>query len=114
MFFRMLIEVGVAMFAAYGIYCALKAMAEILFPAKQMAVAVEVCNEEDAEALDMLLYEAKLSFLRRGRTHLVVLLSTALMDGRVGLGDEIFEPYASLLERYGAECYLIDMNESEM
>jgi hypothetical protein len=31
------------------------------------------------------------------------------MDGRVGRGDELFEEYDEILERYGAECYLIDM-----
>ena len=110
MFFRMLIEVGVAMFAAYGIYCALKALAELLFPTRQIAVAVEVRTPDDAEKLDLLLHEARMAFWRRGGTRTVVLLSADLMDGRVGRGDELFAQYDELLERYGAECYLIDMD----
>lgn len=110
MFFRMMIEVAVAMFAAYGIYCALKVMAELLFPSDRIAVAIEIRTQADAEDLDMLLYDARATVWRRGRARTVVLLSTALMDGSVGSGDEIFEPYASLLTRYGADCYLIDMD----
>ena len=108
MFFRMLIEVGVAMFAAYGILCAFKVGAELLFPSQQIVVAIEVRTKEDADALDVLLYDAKSLVWRRGRTRTVVLLASDLMDGRVGYGEALLEPYASLIERYGAECYLID------
>ena len=110
MFLRMLLEVGVAMFAAYGIYCALKVVAELLFPTRQIAVAVEVRTEADAKNLDVLLYEARMAFWRRGGRRTVVLLSADLMDGRVGHGDELLDEYDEILERYGAECYLIDMD----
>lgn len=110
MFFRLLIEVAVAMFAAFGVYCALHAMAELLFPTHQIAVAVEIATPEDAENLDALLYDAKRMFRRRGGMRTVVLLSADLMDGRVGRGEELFDEYDELLDRYGAECYLIDMD----
>ena len=110
MFFRMLIEVAVAMFAAFGVYCALHAMAELLFPTQQIAVAVEIRTMEEMENLDTLLYDAKQVFWRRGGMRTVVLLSADLMDGRAGRGDELLDRYDEILERYGAECYLIEMD----
>lgn len=110
MFFRLVIEVAVAMLAAYGVYCALKTLAEWLFPTEQIAVAVEVRTAEDVHALDRLLYDARASFLRRGRTRLIVLISEDLLDGTAGLGDRLFEPYETLLDQYDADCYLIDMD----
>ena len=110
MFFRILIEVAVAMFAAWGVYCALHAIAELLFPTHQISVAVEIRTMEDIENLDTLLYDAKQMFGRRGGMHTVVLLSSDLMDGRAGRGDELLDRYDEILERYGAECYLIDMD----
>ena len=58
--------------------------------------------------LDMLLHEAVSAFSRRRGMRVTVLLSVSLMDGRVGEGEELLPAYRELLDRYGAECYLID------
>ena len=98
---------AVALFAVFGFYCAIRTVTDLLFPSRRLSVAVEVRDKKDAEQLDMLLEEAAVSALQRG-TRLVVLLSTDLMDGTVGVGDALFDSYDTLLERFGAECYLID------
>ena len=110
MFFRLVIEVVVAMLAAYGLYCALKALAEWLFPTEQLIVAIELRTAEDAEELDRLLYDARMLLRRRGGMRIAVLVSETLLDGTVGNKDTLLEPYEALLEEYGADCYLIDMD----
>ena len=108
MLFGYVIEVSVALFAVFGFYCAVRMFFELLFTPGQIAVAVEVREREDAEELDMLLHEARSTFLRKGKARIVVLLSSELMDGTVGKGEELDPHYGELLDEYGAECYLID------
>ena len=108
MLFGYVIEAGVAVFAVFGFYCAVRMLCELLFASPQIAVAVEVREASDAEALDMLLHEARVAFLRRGHAHLVVLVSSDLMRGCMGEGEELFPVYEDLLDKYGAACYLID------
>ena len=110
MFFRLMIEVAVAMLAAYGLYYALKAVAEWLFPTEQLMVAVEIRTLQDAQDLECLLYDARMLMHRRGGMRIAVLISEQLLDGTVGIGDTLLEPYAALLEQYDADCYLIDMD----
>ena len=98
---------AVALFAVFGLYCAMRAVVGLLFPSRRISVAVEVRDKKDAENLDILLGEAVASSLQRG-ARLVVLLSVDLMDGTVGEGEELSEHYADLLDRFGAECYLIE------
>ena len=97
----------ISVFAVFGLYCAMRTVVGLLFPSQQISVAVEVRNKGDAENLDILLQEAAESSLQRG-AHLVVLLSVDLMNGIVGTGEELSEYYADLLDRFGAECYLIE------
>ncbi len=102
------LEIAVALFAVIGLWCSLSLVLELLLPCEQVTLAVRVQHKKDADMLDMLLHEAGSAFLRRGRTRLVVLISSSLMDGTVGEGEELFEPYAEMIEAFGAECYLID------
>lgn len=97
-----------SVFAAFGFCCALRLFAEWTWTPEQLAIAIEVQDEEDAEMLDMLLHEAVSAFSRRRGMRVTVLLSVSLMDGRVGEGEELLPAYRELLDRYGAECYLID------
>lgn len=108
MLFAYVIEVAVALFAVVGFYCTVRMFSELLFASGQIAVAIEVYEREDAEMLDMLLHEAGSAFLRKGHARTVVLISSDLMDGTVGEGDELFPAYQEMLDRYGAECYLVD------
>lgn len=98
---------AVALFAVFGFFCAVRVMADLLFPNKRISVAVEVWTREDAEELDLMLGEAAARSMQRG-ARLVVLLSVELMDGTVGVGEELLDYYAELLDRFGAECYLIE------
>lgn len=108
MLFEMLWRVAVALFAAFGLYCAMRMLVEALFSSDRIAVAIEVETHGDAEELDMLLHEARVVFGRRRGTRLIVLLSSALMDGTLGTGTELTPACEELLDRYGAECYLMD------
>ena len=105
--FRILIAVVAALFSVFGFYCAVRTIGEMLFPARRLSVAVEVRDKRDVEDLDMLLDEAVKASLGGG-ARLVVLMSVELMDGTVGFGDELSDYYADLLDRFGAECYLIE------
>ena len=96
-----------ALFAVFGFFCAVRIFAERIWIPEQLVVAIEILDLEDAEMLDMLLHEAVSAFSRRRAMRVVILLSASLMDGRVGEGDELLPEYRALLERYGAECYLI-------
>ena len=108
MIWQELLAASVALFSVFGVYCAWRTLAELLGASQRVLVAVEVLNRQDADALELLLQEASDTFLRRGHLRIVVLVSVELMDGTVGLGDELSEPYLALLERYGADCYLIE------
>lgn len=98
---------SIALFGVFGLYSILRILVDWLFPPQGLCIAVEVLDKRDAEALDMLLTDAVAkAFCRGGRP--IVLLSTSLMDGTVGEGDALSEQYAALLDRFGAECYLIE------
>ena len=108
MFFEALWRVAVALFAAFGLYCALRMLAESLFASDRIAVAIEIETRGDARDLDMLLHEARVLFGRRRGMRIVVLLSAELMDGTLGEGTTLSPACEELLERYGAECYLMN------
>ena len=108
MLWELILQVAVALFAIFGFYCALRLFTDLFFASEQIAVAVEIRDQKDAEMLDVLLHEAWSAFFRKRHARLVVLLSYELMDGRVGVGEVLFPAYLEILERWGAECYLID------
>ncbi len=108
MFFGLFWNILVLSLSVFGAYCAIKTFSEALFSSDRITVALEVRERQDAEDMDMLLREAQSVSVRRGRPRVVVLLSNELMDGTVGEGEELYDDYMELLDRYGAECYLID------
>lgn len=94
--------------AIFGAACAIVILCEWLFASRQVVVAVELRTREDAAALEILLEEAEHTAIRRGGTRTVVLISQSLMDGTLGVGEELFESARELLDRYDADCYLIE------
>ena len=111
MLFELLFRVGVALFAAFGLICALQMLSRLLFCCDRLAGAVEIRSCEDAEALAELLHAAKIAFGGSGASRLLVLISTSLMDGTLGVGEEMSDECLEILEGYGADCYLIDFDE---
>ncbi len=99
--------VVLSLFAVFGFFCAVRIFAERIWTPEQLVVAIEILDLEDAEMLDMLLHEAVSAFSHRRGMRVVILLSACLMDGRVGEGDELLPEYRALVDRYGADCYLI-------
>lgn len=108
MFFGLFWNILLLSLSVFGAYCAIKTFSEALFSSDRITVALEVRERQDAEDMDMLLREAQSLSIGRGRARVVVLLSSDLMDGTVGEGEELYDDYMELIDRYGAECYLID------
>ena len=92
----------------FGAFCAIVLLCEWLFASPQVVIAVELRTREDAAVLDLLLEEAEHTALRCGGTRTVVLISQFLMDGTLGTGTELYESVAELIDRYDADCYLIE------
>lgn len=111
MFLEILLRVGVALFAAFGLICALQMLTRLLFGSDCLTGAVVVRSHEDAEELAELLHEARIVFGGCGTSGLVVLISTSLMDGTLGVGEECNDECLEILDCYGADCYLIDFEE---
>ncbi len=102
MFWKICLEGFAILCAVFGFYSMLRMVSELL-SSRAVATAVLIASAEELEKIDLLLQEARDSFLRR-RAPLVVLISEALV-GEDGAPDAEF---LSLLECYGARCYVID------
>ena len=96
-------------FSVFGFCCAVWMLADWIFSSDRVSVAIEVIEQKDADMLDMLLHEARSAFFKKKNIRPVVLVSTELMRGIIGEGETLYEPYASLLNAYGAECYLVEV-----
>ena len=94
--------------AIFGAFSAIVLVCEWAFASPQVVIAVELHTQEDAASLDLLLEEAEHTALRRGSARTVVLISQSLMDGTLGTGTELCESVMELIDRYGADCYLIE------
>ena len=99
----------ILLFSTFGFCCALRMLTDWIFASRQICVAIEITEKKDADMLDVLLHEAGSAFLRKGKARLVVLLSSELMEGIVGEGEDLYPEYQELLDLYDAECYLIDL-----
>ena len=114
MLFQLIIDVAVAMFAAFGFYCALRAILDLLFVPKQISVAIEVQEKKDADVLDVLLHEASSAFFRQGRRlKIKVLISSALLSGTVGEDGVPYEKYLDWIQMYNAAWYAVDSISTE-
>ncbi len=107
MYWSVIIGVSVAMFAVFGFCSAVRTVMGMLFPNRRISVAIEVMDARDAADLEFLLEEAASCVVNRG-VRPVVLVSNALMDGIVGCDGTLHDGFDELLDRFGAECYLID------
>ncbi len=110
---QLFLEIFVAVLAVFGLYCAMRIFADVFLARGDVSVAVKVMTHEDAEDLPLLLTEAKTAFLCFGRCEVVLLVSNALMDGTLGVGEHFHEQTRELLEQYGVTCYLIDPDKGE-
>lgn len=102
--------IGVALFATYGFCCMLHAILDFVFTSNHYWITIKVKDEKDADMLDMLLHEADSAFFRKRGERTVVLISSALFaNGVMGSADGILhDAWADLLDRYGAECYVME------
>lgn len=101
-------ETTVAVFAVFGAVCAVRAFAELLFPIPAIAVAVELCGDEDADRLAMLLHDARSAYFRKRRTRVVVLIPRGITRGGKLPGD-----LERVIDAYGAERVFLGSETNE-
>ena len=98
--YEVVLEIIIAVFAVYGIYSAIRTLAEAMFRSKNIVVALEIKTNEDASELDYLLSEAREAFTVRGvRGRIIVLLSR-----RFEYNQEVRE----IIEGSNAEIVIVD------
>ena len=94
--------------AIFGAFSAILFFCEWLFASPQLVAAVELRTKEDVASLSCLLEEAERTSLRRGNARIAVLIAQALMDGTIGTGTTLCDSVMELIDRYDADCYLIE------
>ena len=104
----MLLCFFILLFSVFGFSCAVWMLADWGTAPNNQALAVLIMNQNDADLLDLLLEDARHSFFTKCSKSPVVLISSELMNGTVGFDDVLFEKYEQILDRYGAECYVIE------
>ncbi len=74
MYFEVFLEIVVAAFAVFGLFCLVDLVGERLFGSDNLVLAVEVDEEYVAQELDLYLREAQNACFRRGGREIVVIL----------------------------------------
>ncbi len=109
---EILIQIFVALLSVVGFYSILRALAASCLTPRQVTTAVVLREAVDEFVLDILLDEAMRNPLRRRGGRVVVLVSCALMDGRMGYGETLLPAHAEIAERYHAAVYVVDMDRA--
>lgn len=106
MYFEVVVEVILALFAVFGFYSAAGMAVEAIFKSDRCAVAVEIQSPEDLNNLDLLLHDAVNGFVGFRPRRLIVIADSSLFaaDGESGGESGLGEEADKLLEKYGAEC----------
>ncbi len=107
MYISVWIGFAVILFSVFGFCCAVRLLMDLFFPDPNVSLAIAVREPHDVEHLEQLLCRAVANAPYRGM-RLAVLISTELMNGIAGEGEELAEEYSELLDRFGADCYLIE------
>ena len=103
-----IIQVLIATLSVIGFYGILHGVFESCLRPRQLASAVVIRTMKDAEDLDILLCEARRAPCSGRKRPVILVISSELMDGRVGEGLFLHEEYAQLAERYGAEVCILE------
>ena len=99
MYIVMAAEIIAAMFAVFGLYCAIKILAQRRFGSDRIIWAVEFKNKKDAEDAEMLIRESMGVFLSTKSCRVAALVDRELE------GDE---ELMSILHRYGVDICIVD------
>ncbi|MBQ9151701.1 MAG: hypothetical protein IJX72_05575 [Clostridia bacterium] len=103
-------QVLIAALSVIGFYGILHGIFESVLLPRQIASAVVIRTMTDAADLDILLCEARRAPHGGRKRTVLLVVSTELLDGRMGVGRELKEEYAILAERYGAEICVLEPN----
>ena len=108
------LEIFLAAFAVIGFYSVLRLIGELIFPYDYIDVAVRLYDKEQIERLDVILDVAASRSSRRRGEGLVVLISSHLMTGAMGYGEVLRPELEALLRSYGADCFVVDIEKSDI
>ena len=96
-------ELLLAALAVFGLWCALRLLAETWFSSRFVMMAVEVSDEDAKASLWQLLEETRANLSCRRGSHIVVLYDRSLLqDGALP------SAVRGACRRFGARCYIID------
>ena len=99
MYLRLALEITAALFAVFGLYSAVRLMAQKLFGSDKIFLCVEIKSREDAENADILVREALSAFLVTSSCRVAILVPQALADN---------EDIRRVVDIYGVERYVVD------
>ena len=96
-------EILLAAFAVFGLWCAIRLLAQSLFSSRSVGTVIEVFDRETAAHLPMLLEEVRHAPFACRRAPLVVLYSSELC---LAYGEPC-EAERELIERYGGRWFVV-------
>ena len=99
-------EILIAALAVFGLWCAMRLMAELAFCSNEVTLAVCVLDSETKDSLGALLEQARAVLSYRRRVPIAVLYAASLLEN----GD-IPEDVKQTARAFGARCYVVDSNE---
>ena len=99
MYFKIAAEVVLALFSVFGLYSAVRLLVQKLFGDKRIFLVVEILTKEDARIAEGLIREALGTYYITASSRLGVVITEELSNS---------EELAKIIDRYGAECYIID------
>lgn len=99
MYLVALAETVAAIFAVFGLYCAIRILAQKIFGSDRIIWAVEFKNKKDAENAEMLIRESMGVFLYTRSCRVAALVDRSLEED---------EELMSILHRYGVDICVVD------
>ncbi len=99
MYLKLAVDIIAALFAVFGIYSAVRLMAQKLFGSDKIFLCVEIKSAKEAENADILVREALSAFLMTSSCRVAMLVPTELVGN---------EDILRAIDVYGVECYTVD------
>ena len=99
MYLRLAVDIIAALFAVFGLYSAVRLLAQKIFGSDRLFLCVEIKDKEDAENADILVREALSAFLLTSSCRVVMLV-------RAELADDV--EVERVRQIYGVECYVVE------
>ncbi len=105
--FAVIGQVVLSILAIFGLIFLFRAVFDWFFAPAAITVSVVIKSKKDADDLDILLREAEKSIFRRRGVSTVVLIPSAMLQGKIGKGGELYPSYRHVIEEYHAEICVL-------